>query len=133
MSLITTTITLVFLTALTFGLTKALSGKIMAPYLSSTPLMTVPSGLKCLFNESDCEYNDLSIQTIIISLFFMLGGYHTPDSYFSALCVSIGSQALRYWIDGQSSFVIDPMANMTAYAIGSCCRAITSHMRRYMR
>lgn len=119
MSLIKTLIVLTITIALTYGLIKGMETEFVSSYLPSNPILGVPDRIKCALSESNCQQNDLSLQTIIVSLFFMLAGYYNPHSYFIAFSVAIGAQAVRYYLDGNSSFIVDPLANMTAYAIGS--------------
>lgn len=119
MSLIQSTISILIGVVLTYALFKFYETDLFRRFVPQRTVVEVPSKLKCALNEPSCDYNDLNLHTIIISLFFMLAGYYRPDSYGSALIISLGTQAVRYYFDGKSSFIIDPMANMTGYAIGS--------------
>jgi len=93
---------------------------------SGKSVIDVPHQLKCALNESNCENNNITFFTLYTSLFFGIGGYYIPNQYILALIVSVGIQFCRLYfgVESESSFIIDPLANMTFYAVGNCLRPV---------
>jgi hypothetical protein len=87
--------------------------------LTKVSVIDVPHDIKCVFKEEGCEENNITPFTLCMSLLYFLVGYKIPGYYITALVLALGTQIIRQYIDSQGSFVIDPLANMTGYTLGS--------------
>jgi len=85
----------------------------------SYPVLMVPTNIKCFMDEDSCEQNNITIFTLIISALYGFIGYNFPDQYGVAIFSSVGFQILRQWMGYGSSYIVDPLANITAYTLGS--------------
>lgn len=84
-------------------------------------VINVHRNVKCLFEEKNCEENNITLFTLFMSGIYFMIGYKYPDYYITIFALSIGSQIfLQYLNPGfNSSFIVDPLANLTGYALGS--------------
>jgi len=87
--------------------------------LGKQTMIDVPYDIKCAFQEKNCEENDITAFTLCMSGLYFLIGYKIPDYYITVFALSIGSQILLQYMGHNSSFIVDPLANLTGYAIGS--------------
>lgn len=87
--------------------------------LNKLTMVGVPHDIKCAFGESYCEQNDITAFTLVMSILYFIVGYNIPDYYITVFTLSVGFQIFLYNIGSNSSFIVDPLANMTGYALGS--------------
>src|ERR1044071_2339741 len=78
-------------------------------------IIEIPVDIKCVFNEELCEQNDVTVFTILISLIYFILGYVYPNKFAIAIFSSFGYQIVRHATGHGSSYLIDPLANITAY------------------
>lgn len=82
-------------------------------------VIDVPTNIKCFFEEDHCEQNNITIPAICASIVYGIIGFNFPDNYGLAIFSSIGFQILRHSLGYGSSYIIDPLMNITAYTFGS--------------
>ncbi len=82
-------------------------------------VIDVPDKFKCFLNEDSCEQNNITLFTVCVSVIYFIIGRTFPDHYMIAIFSSIGFQIFRQSIGLGSSFITDPLANITAYTLGS--------------
>jgi hypothetical protein len=85
----------------------------------STKMIMIHHDIKCIFKEEGCEKNDITLFTLCMSVLYFLVGYNIPHYYITAFVLSIGFQIVRQYMDAEASYLIDPLANITGYALGS--------------
>jgi hypothetical protein len=84
-------------------------------------VINVHHDVKCFFKEPNCEENNITLFTLFMSGIYFMIGYKYPDYYITIFALSIGSQIFLQYMNPsfQSSFIVDPLANLTGYALGS--------------
>jgi hypothetical protein len=82
-------------------------------------LLKIPRSIKCALDESKCDENDLSMFTVSVSIIYLLVGYMYPNYYFTAIVITYITQVIKYNMGYPTSLIIDPLANVTGYTIGS--------------
>lgn len=87
----------------------------------------VPYSVKCAFNEPDCEKGDLDGWSLVNALLFFIIGLIIPDKYLIIIVISVVLEILQPYFGNSSRYIINPLVNITGYAIGSL---VNSHYRK---
>jgi hypothetical protein len=82
-------------------------------------LVDVPMGVKCAFNEPQCEKGDLDGWTLVHAVGFFLLGYFIPEQYLAVIILSIIIVVIEPYFGYHPKYIIDPLVNLTAYSVGS--------------
>jgi hypothetical protein len=83
------------------------------------PIIDVPYEIKCTIGDENCENGDITTWTIGHFIIYMIVGLYIPNCYLEILIISIICEMLESALGHTSKFVIDPLINLTGYAIGS--------------
>src|SRR5579863_6332666 len=75
-------------------------------HLAKLSMIRLPYDIKCIFKEKNCEQNDITIFTLVMSLIYFMIGYKIPDHYLTVITLAIGSQILLQYMGYGSSFII---------------------------
>uniref|UniRef100_A0A6C0LTE8 Uncharacterized protein n=1 Tax=viral metagenome TaxID=1070528 RepID=A0A6C0LTE8_9ZZZZ len=82
-------------------------------------LISIPHDVKCFFNESNCEEGDVDGWTLLSGFIYIIAGYLIPNNYFAAILISVIIEIIKSKTKMNSKFIINPLFNITGYAIGS--------------
>lgn len=93
--------------------------QIIFSFVSIGKIITLPTNIKCALQENECEKNDFTINTLFTSLIYLLIGYFIPDQYMVVILTIYAYQAFNLLTSRHTSLIIDPLANLTGYLIGS--------------
>jgi hypothetical protein len=91
----------------------------LQPKKNNHKFLQLPTGLKCLFNENNCQNADFTFFTIIHIVSYIIIGYYVPDQYVIILIVSVLCEFMEYFMGFQAKFILDPIVNIVGYFIGS--------------
>jgi hypothetical protein len=79
----------------------------------------IPYGLKCYFNESGCERGNITIFSFFHLIGYFIIGFLIPDYYWEIIILSYACEFLELGLGFTTKFIIDPLINISGYAIGS--------------
>lgn len=79
----------------------------------------VPYGLKCYFNEDGCERGNITIFSFFHFIGYFIIGFLIPDYYWTIIILSYACEFLELGLGFTTKFIIDPLINISAYALGS--------------
>ena len=79
----------------------------------------VPYGLKCYFNENGCERGNITIFSFFHLVGYFIIGFLIPDYYWEIIILSYACEFLELGLGFTTKFIIDPLINISGYAIGS--------------
>jgi hypothetical protein len=79
----------------------------------------VPYGLKCLFGESGCERGNISFLSFFHFIGYLIIGVLIPDYYWEIIILSYACEFIELGLGFTPHFIIDPLLNISGYAIGS--------------
>ena len=79
----------------------------------------VPYGLKCYFNEDGCERGNITIFSFFHLIGYFIIGFLIPDYYWEIIILSYACEFLELGLGFTTKFIIDPLINISGYAIGS--------------
>lgn len=82
----------------------------------------VPMDIKCAFQEPGCETGDIDGWTLIHGVVYFIIGLIIPNRYLAVIIISVIWEILQPLIGNNSRFIINPLVNLTGYAIGSIIR-----------
>jgi len=87
--------------------------------LSQNKIIDVPMSIKCLIETNNCEAGDINMWTLIRAGMFGVIGYLFPGHYILVIVVSVIMEYFEPVVGINANFIINPLANLTAYTIGS--------------
>jgi hypothetical protein len=79
----------------------------------------VPYGLKCYFNEDQCEKGNIDIFSFFHFIGYFVIGILIPDYYWEIIILSYACEFLELGLGLTTKFIVDPIINLSGYAIGS--------------
>jgi hypothetical protein len=82
-------------------------------------IVEVPDALKCFFGEDRCDEGDIDYWTLLHGIVYFIIGVLVPDQYLIIVLISIGFELFQPYLGNSSRYIINPLVNLTGYAIGS--------------
>ena len=90
--------------------------------LSRKKLAEVPYEVKCAFEEPGCEEGDIDGWTLLHGVIFFIIGLIIPNKFLAVLIISVIWELVQPLLGNQPRYIINPLTNITGYAIGSLVR-----------
>lgn len=85
----------------------------------SDELVYTPEWSKCLFGQPQCEKSKFTWWTVLHIIMYAIVGYLVPNLYVEVAIISVGFEMIEYGVGYPAKFVLDPVANLFGYFIGS--------------
>jgi hypothetical protein len=98
-------------------------------FLGKMKIVDVPYSIKCFFNESGCEEGDIDGRAIVQGLIYFIVGIIVPNQYLAILVISIVFEIFRPYFGNKARYIINPLINLTGYAIGSIVNINTKNFK----
>lgn len=86
---------------------------------TTTTLIEIPYSVKCYFKEDGCESGNIDYMTIALAVIYFFIGAYIPDHYITVFIVTTLFEFVKPLMGYRSKFIIDPLASITGYALGS--------------
>jgi len=93
--------------------------KVKYDELITNKIMDVPDSIKCFFGEDRCDEGDIDYWTLLHGIVYFIIGILVPDQYLLIVLISIGFELFQPYLGNSSRYIINPLVNLTGYAIGS--------------
>lgn len=91
-------------------------------YISNVKISDVPYAIKCAFEEPGCEEGNIDGWTLVHGIMYFIIGLFVPNRFLVILVISIIWELLQPLMGNSARFIINPLVNLTGYAIGSLVR-----------
>lgn len=78
-----------------------------------------PKNVKCFIGEKKCEEAVINIWTFLHFTINFIAGYYYPDRFLFVFLFAIITEIWELLIGFNAKWFIDPIANLSGYALGS--------------